>query len=161
MLKKKMGVSRANSITPSKKNPTVYDFGLFKMEIDNSEPPKKLTKTLKLKHQNPQQLRFSVAGMEYAVKEIKGIKKRKKLFEELSEGQPIRVVHERKNKVDEFACALYYKNIKIGYIPRYCNREIIECAKKNKNFIFIVTKSFDYDEFVDGYKRPEILALCF
>ena len=44
---------------------------------------------------------------------------------------------EFKNKFDADACAIYFRKLKIGYVPKSINSLFIKMASKKKYFIFI------------------------
>ena len=132
--------------------------GWIKFKIEDVPKVKKLRRTVKFKQSKPLQFCFSIAGMEYSVKNIK---EGKKLFEEIKVGEFVDVIHERENKYDEYACAIYYKGKKLGYIPRDQNQEIVKLSLNNKTFSFIINTAVDFEDFYDSYKRPQILAICY
>ncbi len=51
-------------------------------------------------------------------------------------GTELTVKHEFKNKFDERACAVYFKSLKIGYIPRKLNEQFVKKTKVNKYYFF-------------------------
>ena len=143
-----------------KKKPSTRNTKIGWITIKIEDPPevKKLKRTVKFKHIKSQLLEFTISGMEYSVKNIN---EGKKLFAELVEGELVTVVHERNNEHDEFACAIYYKGTKLGYIPRTHNQSIIKLGQKNKRFSFVIKKSVDFESFYTDYVRPQILAICY
>ena len=132
--------------------------GWINIKFEDTPKVKKLKKTVSFKQKRPQQFCFKIAGMEYTVKNIK---EGKKLFEEIKVGEFVEVVHERENKFDEYACAIYYKGKKLGYIPRDQNQDIVKLGLKNKTFSFMINRTVDFEDFYDSYKRPQILAICY
>jgi hypothetical protein len=60
------------------------------------------------------------------------------LNENLSNGDVLILKHEYKNKFDNRACAVYWKNKKIGYVEKSINQFLIEKAQKMKFYKFYV-----------------------
>ena len=52
-------------------------------------------------------------------------------------GTQFLIKHECKNKFDENACAIYFKKLKIGYIPKNHSSFFIDQAEKKKYFKFV------------------------
>lgn len=76
---------------------------------------------------------FFISGVQYAVKSESQIRK----FQAgIVFGTRLLIKHENKNKFDNSACAIYYKNLKIGYIPKDLNSIFLKHAKSKKYFSF-------------------------
>lgn len=58
------------------------------------------------------------------------------IFSKLQIGQKLSLKREKGNKFDIYAIAIYYKNKKIGYIPRDDNREIAKFIDAGYKKIF-------------------------
>lgn len=101
---------------------------------------------------------FRVAGMRYVFKNIKSFEK---VYDRLSEGDVLTIKHENKNKFDPCACEIYHKKIKLGYIPKEFNSELLYLAKKGKTFLILIHKLYSFSEFYDSYKAPEVVILVY
>jgi hypothetical protein len=94
---------------------------------------------------------FPVAGMEYAIPQKRLAKK---VFKKLKLGDALKVKHEKKNKFDAYACAIYFKNQKLGYIPKQYNKKIIKMFQTGHRFMFFICKTPSYQEYFEFYQRP-------
>jgi len=59
-------------------------------------------------------------------------------FENLKIGTKLDLVREEDNKFDPYAVAIYYKDLKLGFIPREDNREISKFLDMDWDDIFEV-----------------------
>lgn len=99
---------------------------------------------------------FNIAGTEHYVTTPDQIKRLRKLGGLLCEA---RVVHEWKNKVDPFACAIYVKKIKLGYIPKDINKDFINRARKRITYKFYVCDLMTYIFEENFYTGPIVVAV--
>lgn len=60
------------------------------------------------------------------------------IFKELEIGTKLKLVIDKDNKFDAYAVALYYKEYKLGYIPRGENKEIYKFCEQGYQEIFEV-----------------------
>lgn len=73
-------------------------------------------------------INFDIAGFTYWDGAI--------AFQELSIGTELRLEREEKNKFDPYAVAIYYKNFKLGFVPRDKNRELSKFCEQGYGSIF-------------------------
>lgn len=126
-------------------------------EVSYKDKP--LDRAVKFVYKYPRKLYyFPIAGMRYA---LKNIKVTAKLFNKMTEGDFVTIKHERNNEFDIHACAIYFKDQKLGYIPKEYNKEIIKLAQKKKSFTFMVHKTVDFADYYESYKCPVIVAICY
>lgn len=59
-------------------------------------------------------------------------------FESLKIGTQLDLVREEDNRFDPYAVAIYYKDFKLGFIPRGENREISKFLDMDWNDLFVV-----------------------
>lgn len=60
------------------------------------------------------------------------------IFQELSIGTELHLKREDNNKFDPYAVAIYYKEYKLGFIPRSMNKEISKFCEQGYSNIFEV-----------------------
>lgn len=60
------------------------------------------------------------------------------VFQELSIGTELHLKREEDNKFDPYAVAIYYKEYKLGFIPRSMNKEISKLCEQGYTDIFEV-----------------------
>lgn len=85
-------------------------------------------------------LNTDIAGVYY--------QKPKKFAQDISENDNIILKREPENEYDNLAIALYYKNLKIGYIPKAKNEVIAKLIDAGKQFSGKIVKKInnnDYD----------------
>lgn len=58
------------------------------------------------------------------------------VFQELSIGTELHLKREEDNKFDPYAVAIYYKDYKLGFIPRSMNKEISKLCEQGYASIF-------------------------
>lgn len=123
------------------------------------KPAKIFTKPIKLESKKrgaeDNLILFKLSGCGYCAKSASQIKK---LGEAEDKCESV-VKHEWRNKHDPYACAVYYKKIKIGYIPRHLNQEFINKAKKKIMYKFYFYELSNYDFENSGYSGPLIVAV--
>lgn len=100
-------------------------------------------------------LYFNIAGTSHYVKTAEQIKKLR-VLEDCCE---VTVKHEWKNKRDEKACVIFYKRIKLGYIPSYLNWQIIALAQKKIKYKFYVCNLSTHDFEGGTYSTPLVIAV--
>ncbi|MFN3454022.1 MAG: HIRAN domain-containing protein [Pseudobdellovibrio sp.] len=101
---------------------------------------------------------FSVAGMEYAIKNIKSAKK---IFESMIEGDFVDIKHEHDNAYDDYALIIFYKGQKIGYVPKEINKELMTFIQRKNEMTFLIHRKVEFEDFYDSYKRPEVIAIVY
>lgn len=77
-------------------------------------------------------------------------------------GTQLNIKHEYRNRFDENACAVYFKNLKIGYVPKTLNSQFIDNALAKKYFTFVSCFSpllIDFSE-SNIYSFPIIAIPC-
>lgn len=99
---------------------------------------------------------LNIVGIQF---EIKSKKAREKLFNELSPGSKLIIKHELKNKFDEYACAIYFKSKKIGYVPRGTNQIIIKQALKKKTYSFYISNEPSFYFFEKYLITPTVVGV--
>jgi hypothetical protein len=63
------------------------------------------------------------------------------IFDKLKIGVTLNAVNEPENKFDPYAVALYFEDVKLGFIPRGCNTEISKFFRLGYNDMFEFTIS--------------------
>lgn len=101
---------------------------------------------------------FSIAGMEYAIKNIKAAQK---LFEAMDEGDFVDIKHEHNNPHDDYALVIYYRGQKLGYVPKEINQELMLHIQHKNEMTFLIHKRVEFEDYYDMYARPEIIAIVY
>lgn len=98
---------------------------------------------------------FHVAGTKYSVTTKDQIKK----LRNVGSSCEVTLKHEWRNKYDDFACAVYCKRVKIGYIPKDLNRYFILKAQKRISYKFYVCdlETYEFEESI--YGGPLVVAV--
>lgn len=99
---------------------------------------------------------FNIVGIHF---QFKTKKDQEKLFSELIPGSKLTVKHEFKNKFDEYACAIYFKGKKIGYVPRGTNQKIINQALKKKTYSYYISSEASFYFFDKYLKHPTVVGV--
>jgi len=119
----------------------------------------KYKKSVKIKKNDRiQTYSFHIVGMKYQIKSKKILKK---ILNEINSDQKLTVKHEYKNKQDNFACAVYYKKTKLGYVPQTLNQQILDLANHGRLITFVVSKPMLYHEFEDSVLGLNVMAICY
>lgn len=84
---------------------------------------------------------FSIAGFTYYDGPI--------VFKELEIGTELKMSPEPENQFDKNAVVLSYKDFKLGYIPRSCNREISKVLNAGYNLFSA------YIQYINPTLKPE------
>ncbi len=92
-------------------------------------------------------LRAFVAGYQYH----RGAEVEHELLPEV----PLRLVREPENRYDELAIALYYKEVRIGYVPRYHNSVL---ARLLDTDIPLMAKVATIDRGASTWERLEVVV---
>ena len=133
--------------------------GLLSIQEVSVKKRPQLSKVVKIKYKKPYRtFSFQIAGMQYA---LTNVRETKKVLKKLKEGSLLKIKHEPKNKFDNYACALYFENSKLGYIPKDISKSVIQLAIKNREILLVVTKTVDFENFYDSFARPTVLLQCF
>lgn len=76
-----------------------------------------------------------IAGFKY----YKGFK----VFNKLKIGKKVKLKYEENNIYDENAVEVYYKNTKLGYLPKHQNYSIAQILKKGHNIFKAYIQNID------------------
>lgn len=96
--------------------------------------------------------------MQYA---LKNIRETKKVFKKIKDGTNLKIKHEPKNKFDRYACAVFFENQKLGYIPKEYSKKVIRWALKNREIALVVIRVVDFEDFYESFARPEVMLFCY
>lgn len=86
--------------------------------------------------QNDFSFRADIAGLKYHEQE--------KIYHHLHEGTELRLVREYNNPFDEKAVAVYYRNFKLGFLPKVYNVTVSRMLDRGfvlKSFVSAISKA--------------------
>lgn len=99
---------------------------------------------------------FNVAGTAHHIKtpdQIKKLRLKGGIFCEAS------VVHDWSNKFDPYACAIYVKKIKIGFIPGDLSEDFVKKARKRITYKYYICDLMTYLFEDNFYTGPIVVAI--